>query len=33
LRDAFFGGIGGAPEAPPMLSHKIETRVVLEVGR
>jgi hypothetical protein len=33
LRDAFFGGIGGAPEAPLMLSHKIETRVVLEVGR
>jgi hypothetical protein len=28
-----FGGIGGAPEAPLMLSHKIEARVDLEVGR
>ena len=33
LRFAFFGGIGGAPEAPLVLAHKIETRVFLEVGR
>jgi hypothetical protein len=33
LRDAFFRCFGRAPEAPLILSHKIEARVFLEVCR
>jgi hypothetical protein len=31
LRFAFFGGFGGAPEAPLMLAHKIGTRLLCQL--